>query len=355
MGIVTATSPEPSVLIHRQGGLGRLTLNRPRAINALDLDMVRALFTTLTDWVDDPDVSTVLIDGNGDRGLCAGGDVRAIREALIDGRPDDALGFFREEYHLNALIAEYPKPIVVIADGVTMGGGIGLAGHAAIRVVTERSRLAMPETRIGFTPDVGGSWLLANAPGRLGEYLGLTGAVMDAADAITAGFADRFVPSERLESLVEALQHRADPGTPYELVLLFDETAEAGPLSAARSWIDDAFSLDTVGEIIARLRELGPQAEKTAELLGELSPSSLAVTLASVRAARERNNVREVLAQEFDLAAFLGTRPDIVEGIRAQLVDKDRNPQWSPATVAELEPDLAAQALAFRATPSLWS
>lgn len=355
MGIVTATSLEPSVLIHRQGGLGRLTLNRPRAINALDLQMVRALFTTLTEWIDDPDVSTVLIDGSGERGLCAGGDVRAIREAIIDGRPDDALGFFREEYALNALIAEYPKPIVAIADGVTMGGGIGLAGHAAIRIVTERSRLAMPETRIGFTPDVGGSWLLANAPGRLGEYLGLTGAVMDASDAITAGFADRFVPAERLESLVEALQHRADPGTPYELVLLFDETPEAGPLAQARTWIDDAFSRDTVGEIIARLRELGPQAVQTADVLGELSPTSLAVTLAGVRAARERANLREVLAQEFDLAAFLGTRNDIVEGIRAQLVDKDRNPQWSPATIAELDADLGATALAFRATPPLWS
>lgn len=351
--MTTQTSAEP-ILIHRQGGLGRLTLNRPAAINALTIEMIAELTRVLTAWIDDADVQTVLIDGAGERGLCAGGDVRALRTALMDGHPEQAQEFFRQEYALNALIAEYPKPIVVFADGVTMGGGIGLAGHAAIRIVTERTAFAMPETRIGFTPDVGGAWLLAHAPGRLGEYLALTGAVFGAADAIDAGFADHFVPSERLASLHEALQNRADPGTPAELVLLFDETPERGELHAARGWIDDAFSRDSVADIIARLRELGPDAEAVADTLGELSPSSLVVSLAAVRAARQKAGLRDVLEQDFHLASFLGARPDMVEGIRAQLVDKDRSPQWSPRSIAEVEPDLAERALAHRAPTALW-
>ncbi|MBN9168333.1 MAG: enoyl-CoA hydratase/isomerase family protein, partial [Microbacterium sp.] len=188
-------TPEPTVLARARGGLGHLTLNRPRAINALDLDMVAQLSAALDAWQDDPDVGIVLLDGAGDRGLCAGGDVRSLYDQIVGGTPEQPSVFFRAEYTLNARIAEYPHPIVVIADGITMGGGIGLAGHAAVRVVTERSKLAMPETRIGFTPDVGGTWLLAHAPGRIGEYLGVTGATMDAADALCAGFADHLVPA----------------------------------------------------------------------------------------------------------------------------------------------------------------
>lgn len=353
-GVETKTS-EASVLFRPLGGLGQVTLNRPRAINALSVEMITAMLRVLTEWQTDADIQTVLIDGAGERGLCAGGDVRALREALLSGHPEQAEEFFRAEYALDALIAEYPKPVVTFADGVTMGGGIGIASHAAIRVVTERSLLAMPETRIGFTPDVGGALLLARSPGRLGEYLGMTGATMTGADAIDAGFADHYVPSDRLPSLCDALQHRADPGTPTELILLFDETPETGPLHAHREWIDDAFSRDTVADIIARLRELGGAAHEAADTLEELSPSALAVTLAAVRAAREKNNLRDVLEQDFHLASFLGARPDMAEGIRAQLVDKDRNPQWNPATVAELPADLGEQALAHRAASGLWA
>lgn len=352
--MTTQTSSAP-ILIHRQGGLGRLTLNRPEAINALSAEMIDELYRVLTQWIDDGDVQTVLIDGAGERGFCAGGDVRALRTALVDGRPEETAAFFRAEYALNALIAEYPKPVVVFADGVTMGGGIGLAGHARVRVVTERTKMAMPETRIGFTPDVGGALLLGRAPGRIGEYLALTGAAFGPDDAIDIGFADHFVPADRLPSLREALQNRADPGTPYELVLLFDETPPDGPLTAARAWIDDAFARDTVPEIIDRLREIGGDAAAAADVLAELSPSSLVVSLAAVRAARAADDLRTVLAQDYDLADFLGARPDMSEGIRAQLVDKDRNPQWSPATLADVPADLAAAALAHRASPGLWA
>ena len=361
VALVTDAAPspadEPTVLARARGGLGRLTLNRPRAINALDLGMIRLMHETLDAWEHDTEVDIVVLDGAGERGLCAGGDVRGLAERVTSGRAEETALFFREEYALNARIAEYPKPFVALADGVTMGGGIGVAGHASIRIVTERSQLAMPETRIGFTPDVGGSWLLARAPGRLGEYLGLTGAVMDASDAIYAGFADHFVPHENLDGLRDALETRADPSSPTELVLLFDETPAPSRLIRAREWIDDAFAADTVPEIVERLRARPePEASATADLLGELAPTALAVTLASVRRSRELGSLRDALEQEYGLVMwFATTQPDLTEGIRAQVIDKDRSPRWSPATLGELDPDAAASAFAFRAETPLWN
>lgn len=342
--------------MRRESGLGHLTLNRPRAINALDLGMIEQLSAALDEWEHDADIEVVLLDGAGDRGLCAGGDVRGLYDQIVGGDAEDVGVFFRAEYALNARIGAYPKPMVVIADGITMGGGIGLAGHAAVRVATERSRLAMPETRIGFTPDVGGTWLLGRAPGRIGEYLGLTGATMDASDAVYAGFADHVVPADRLEGLRDALETRADPSTPNELVLLFDETPPPPALAAARPWIDDAFSADTVADIVDRLRARPePEAHATADLLGELAPTGLAVTLAAVRAARALPDLRAALAQEYGLVMwFAHTQPDLVEGIRAQLVDKDRSPRWQPASVAELPAGLAASALSFVPQTPLW-
>lgn len=348
--------PSADVLVRRDSSVGRLTLNRPRAINALDIHMVRALAAALDAWEHEIDVEVVLLDGAGDRGLCAGGDVRALREQVLSGDAAGAAQFFREEYALNVRIAAYPKPVVVFADGVTMGGGIGLAGHAGFRVVTERSRLAMPETRIGFTPDVGGTWLLSRAPGRLGEYLALTGSSMDAADAIYAGLADHLVPVDRLDGFRDALETRADPTGPAELVLLFDETPERSALERARPWIDEAFAAQTVAEIIDRLRARAePEAAATADLLLTLSPTALTVTLAAVRSARELPDLRAALEQEYRLVMWsASTRPDLVEGIRAQLVDKDRAPVWQPATLAELPPDLVAEALAFSPPVPLW-
>ncbi len=342
--------------VRRDGSVGHLTLDRPEAINALDLGMIETLGAALDEWEHDPDILVVMLDGSGERGLCAGGDVRGLYEQIVAGRPGDTALFFRAEYALNARIAEYPKPIVVIADGITMGGGIGLAGHAAVRVVTERSKLAMPETRIGFTPDVGGTWLLGRAPGRIGEYLALTGASMDAADAIYAGFADHVVPSERLGDLHDALITRADPHTPTELVLLFDETASPSRLEQARGWVDDAFAAETVAEIIERLRARPEDdAAKAADTLASLSPTALAVTLAAVRRARELPDLRAALTQEYGLVMwFAMTQPDLVEGIRAQLVDKDRSPSWRPAALADLDDGIGADALAYTPDLALW-
>jgi len=319
--------------------------------------MIRSLAAALDAWEHDPGVDAVLLDGAGERGLCAGGDVRGLYDQIVAGDVAETAHFFRAEYALNARIAAYPKPVVVFADGVTMGGGIGLAGHAAVRVVTERSRLAMPEVRIGFTPDVGGSLLLARAPGHVGEYLALTGESMDAADAIYAGFADHLVPSERLDDLRDALVSRADPQTATELVLLFDETAGPARLEAARPWIDAAFAADSVAEIIGRLRERDEsEARAAADLLDTLPPTALAVTLAAVRQARARNELRAVLAQEYGLVLwFAQTQPDLVEGIRARLVDKDGSPSWSPASRDDLDPEIVTQAFAFEPVPVLWT
>ena len=345
-----------TVLVRTENSLGRITLNRPRAINALNLEMIQLITAALKSWVNDTDIQTVLIDSEGERGLCAGGDVRALYESITAGHPEQTADFFRAEYEMNALIAEYPKPVVVYAHGITMGGGIGLAGHAAVRIVTETSRLAMPETRIGFTPDVGGTWLLGRAPGRLGEYFGLTGQSMSAADAIYLGFADHYVPSENLEALTEALAYRADPGTPNELTLLFDETPEPSTLPEQRAWIDHAFSADTVGEIAERLRASdAPEAASALATLEELAPTGLAVTLDAVREARAMHSVREALEGEYRRVMWFGhNHPDLVEGIRAQLVDKDRNPKWNPATIADLDPDAGAPARAWVPEPPLF-
>ncbi|MBZ4488269.1 enoyl-CoA hydratase/isomerase family protein [Microbacterium sp. cx-55] len=350
-------APATPVLVHADRGVGSLILNRPRAINALDIEMVRILSDALDAWEHDADIEMVLLEGAGERGLCAGGDIRVLREQIMTAGAFGAAEFFRAEYALNARIAEYPKPFVVLADGITMGGGIGLAGHAAFRVVTERSALAMPETRIGFTPDVGGTWLLARAPGRVGEYLALTGSTMADADAIYAGFADHLVPVERLDGFRDALETRADPTGPAELVLLFDETPETSGLETARPWIDAAFSADTVAEIITRLdARPEPDAAATADLLRTLSPVALTVTLAAVRSARELPNLRAALAQEYALVTWFAlTQHDLLEGIRAQVIDKDRTPHWNPPTLDALPPGIAAEALAYEPAVPLWS
>jgi enoyl-CoA hydratase len=348
----TVDAADVDVLVQTTGSLGRITLNRPRMLNALSHDMIQHVAAALEGWQSAAEVDVILLDGAGERGLCAGGDIRQLYEQIVGGHTADTARFFRDEYRMNAAIASSAVPVVALADGITMGGGIGLAGHAAIRVVTERSRLAMPETRIGFTPDVGGSWLLGRAPGRLGEYLALTGASMDSADAIYAGFADHLVPSNRLDALRDALATRADPTGPAELVLLFDDTPAPSRLATARAWIDEAFAGDTVADIIDRLRTRPePEATETADILGALSPTSLAVTLEAVRRARALPDLRAALAQEYGLVLwFVTSQPDLPEGIRAQVIDKDRSPRWR----TDVADGVVDEAFAFVPPLPLW-
>ncbi|WP_166982694.1 enoyl-CoA hydratase/isomerase family protein [Paramicrobacterium fandaimingii] len=328
-------SDEPQVLARVENGVGHLTLNRPRAINALTHRMIISIRDALGQWRSDARVHSVLLDGAGDRGLCAGGDIRGLRENVLASRPNDTRDFWRDEYTLCAVIANYPKPYVALMDGVTMGGGVGVASHGSIRVVTERSTVAMPETRIGLAPDIGGTWLLSRAPGEIGTYLGLNAATMTGADAVWCGFADHLVPSTNLPELRDALLAGDDPAA---AVARFEADPGPAPLEANRDWVDSCYSAATVPEVIDRLDALGTDAARAASAeLAELCPTSLVATLAGVRRSRQRDHLRDVLDQEYRTSSWLLDRPDLVEGIRARVVDKDNAPRWNPATIAEVD------------------
>lgn len=320
------------VLVRVSGGIGRITLNRPKAINALNYDMVKVMAAALDEWAMDDSVRAVVVDGAGERGLCAGGDIVSIYHDARDGGTGSQ-DFWRDEYVLNAAIGRYPKPYVAIMDGIVMGGGVGISAHGNVRIVTERSTIAMPEVGIGFVPDVGGTWLLSRAPGDLGTHLALTTGRMKAGDAIALGFADHFVPSEALDKFVAALES----GTVDEALAEFAQPAPEAPLLAQRAWIDAAYSAPTVEEIVARLQAAEePEAHAAAEQILGKSPVALKVTLRSVRHARELGNLEEVLNEEYRVSLASLRSHDLVEGIRAQVVDKDRNPAWSPATLADV-------------------
>ncbi|MFH8839244.1 enoyl-CoA hydratase/isomerase family protein [Streptomyces sp. NPDC017868] len=322
----------PDVLLRTEGRAGFITLNRPRAINALTHPMVLAVDDALTAWEHDPAVATVVIEGAGERGLCAGGDIRAIHEDARAGGSASA-AFWRDEYRLNARIARYPKPYVALMDGIVMGGGVGVSAHGSVRVVTERSRVAMPETGIGFVPDVGGTYLLGRAPGELGTHLALTGSPVGAADAILTGLADAFVPSAELPALARDLTDL--PAA--EALARHAAAPPEGVLAEQRAWIDACYTAPTVEEIVERLFDTGaPAAKETAETLLGRSPAALKATLATLRRSRALAGLEEVLDLEYRVSCAALATPDLVEGIRAQVVDKDRDPRWTPATLPEV-------------------
>jgi enoyl-CoA hydratase len=334
---------EPEVLIRIEGRAGRLTLNRPKALNALTLGMVREIWSALLAWRDDPAVALVILDGTGDRALCAGGDVLSLYESRTQGS-GLARTFWREEYRLNALIHRYPKPFVAIMDGIVMGGGIGLSAHAqgGGRVVTDRSMLAMPETGIGLIPDVGGTWLLGRAIGQLGIYLGLTGARMNGSDAIQAGFADIHIPHQRRASLVAALTD-ADGEAVSEIL---DEVADAAPvpaspLMALRPEIDRCFAKPSVEAILAELQTTTADwAMKTRADLLQKSPLALKASLAAMRRAPGLGSLEAALDVEFRLCTHLFEAGEFPEGVRALLVDKDKSPKWRPSRIEDVTDDM---------------
>lgn len=324
-------TPHP-VLLHTDGRTGVITLNRPRALNALTHAMVLRIDEALTAWADDPAVEQVLLRGAGERGLCAGGDIRAIHDDAKAGTTTSA-GFWRDEYRLNARIARYPKPYVALMDGITMGGGVGLSAHGSVRIVTDRSRIAMPETGIGFVPDVGGTRLLGRAPGELGTHLALTASAVGAADALLCGLADHYVPADRLPELTAALA----TAPAAEAVARYAAAPPPGDLTRQRDWIDHCYAADNVEEIVDRLfGQGGPEAKEAAEAILAKSPTALKVTLASLRRAAGLGSLERVLAQEFRVSCHALRSPDLVEGIRAQVVDKDRRPRWSPAALTDV-------------------
>lgn len=324
-------SEQPAeVLFERRGHLGVVTLNRPKAVNALTLGMVTAILEQLTAWAGDDSVATVLVRGAGDRGLCAGGDIVAIYRDMVEGTGQTP-EFWTTEYRLNALISRYPKPYVAFMDGLVLGGGVGISAHGSVRVATERTRTGMPETTIGFVPDVGGTLLLSRAPGEAGTHAALTGAHLSGADALFLGLADHFVPSESLPALAEALES----STPEAAVARFAQDPPASALEARREWIDAAYATNDAEEIVRRLRAAGGEAADAAATIEGKSPTAVKLTLESLRRVRGLS-LPEALAQEYRVGLRSLEGPDFREGIRAQVVDKDRNPQWKPASLAEV-------------------
>jgi enoyl-CoA hydratase len=341
----TVEASEPDLIARVEGSASIIRLNRPKAINAVTLEMFRDIDKALDRFEADPAVSLILLEGAGERGLCAGGDIRALYESSKVG---GGLGkmLWREEYILNARIAKISKPYVAFMDGIVMGGGVGLSAHGRHRVVTERTKLAMPEVGLGFFPDVGGTWLLSHAPGEIGTYFGLTGQTMNGPDAIHAGFADAVVPSARLGELRDALTsvRRGTQSPEIEALINGFATGErSGPVAALRPQIDKWFAFDRMEDIVAALkRDDSALARSTLEILGEKSPRGMAVALKLLRLARRSCSLEECLAREYRAALEVFRSDDFREGVRAAVIDKDRNPKWSPPRIEDVTPEMLA-------------
>jgi enoyl-CoA hydratase len=312
---------------------GRIQLNRPKALNALDLQMVQLIHDALDDFRDDPAVHAVVIEAAGGRAFCAGGDVRAIREHGMAGEAEPIREFFAAEYALNQAIADYPKPYVALIDGICMGGGIGVSVHGSHRIATERGAFAMPETAIALFPDIGCTYVLPRLPGAIGMYLALTGARLAGADAVHAGFATHYVSASKLSGLSEAI---AKDGV--SVIAEFAEPLPAFSLGAYRPVIDAAFSAASVSGIVAALAaDAGQFAQEALQTLRAASPSSVYWSFEIIRAGASRN-LRQCLAAELALVQKVTMHPEFHEGVRAVLIDKDRNPKWQPASLEHVDP-----------------
>lgn len=323
------------LIIRRAGDCGRITLNRPQALNALNQDMVDGMTAALLDWREDASVKAVVVDGAGEKGFCAGGDIRMLAESgkAGDGR---AWRFWRDEYRLNTLIQEYPKPYIALIDGITMGGGVGVSVHGDFRVAGDRTMFAMPETGIGFHPDVGGAYFLPRLAGEIGTWMGLTGARLKAADCILTGVATHYVPSDQRQALIDALEGTAldHDGEAVE-TLLARFSGDAGPsdLSLTRALIDSAFAGDDVAAMAERLEAAGDAwSLQQLKILRSKSPTACAVTLAALRRGAALG-FREVMSQDLRVSMrCLDEGSDFYEGVRAVILDKDNAPKWAPAT-----------------------
>ena len=333
---------EPEVLTRIEGAVGRITLNRPKALHALNLAMCEAMTEALLAWRDDPAVASVLIDHAGERGFCAGGDIRMIAESGA-GDASQARAFFKTEYRLNHLMFAYPKPITAIVDGIVMGGGVGISEPAAVRIATERTTYAMPETGIGLFPDVGGGWFLPRLPGETGTWLALTGARLKAADTVALGIHTHFVASAGLEAMTADLI--AAPAEPAEIVARHAGDVGPAPLAPHRETIDRLFAFDTVEAIFAALAADGSDwALAQLTILKTKSPQSLKVTLKQLRIGRTHTDFADTMAMEYRLGGRIVSSHDFQEGVRAVIVDKDNAPNWSASRPEDVS-DAAIDAL----------
>ena len=329
------------LLFERRGAAGLITLNRPHALNAVSLAMVRELTRQLAEWETDPAVTRVIVASRDPRAFSAGGDVRALYDLGRAGRFDEALGYFREEYALNTHIKSYRKPYVALIDGIVMGGGVGISVHGSHRVAGDKFAFAMPEVGIGFFPDVGATWFLPRLPGRLGTYCALTGERLDGADAVVAGIATHRVPSAQFPNLIESL---CDADPVEESLAACAQSPARGAAAARRNAITAWFEADQVEEILGALDAEGAMqgpnaafAAETAALMRTKSPTSLKLALAQMRRGATLD-FAECMRTEFRIVSRVVRGHDFYEGVRAVIIDKDQAPQWQPASLAAVDP-----------------
>lgn len=326
------------VVCERQGEAGLITLNRPKALNALNLTMVREIRRALDSWAQDPAVTRIVVQGAGEKAFCAGGDIRQLTDDLKAGKREEALAFWREEYQLNIRIKRYPKPYISLIDGIVMGGGVGVSLHGSCRVAGERYLFAMPEVGIGFFPDVGATYALPRLPGQTGMYLALTGERVKRADAVMLGLATHSAASASIAGLREALIK----GEPVDEALS-RVAADPGPapLEAHRTVIDSCFSGESVSDILRRLEKAAEQgsdfAAKTAAGMQAKSPTSMSLAFEQVRRGASLD-FEEAMKVEFRIVSRIGDDHDFYEGVRAVLIDKDNQPRWQPGSLEELDP-----------------
>ena len=344
------------IIIRKTGRAGCITLNRPKALNALTWDMCLAIEEALDAWRTDEDVALIMIDSTGERAFCSGGDIAEMYAAGQRGDSDYGRRFWRDEYRLNAKMRNYAKPVVTFLHGFTMGGGVGVGCHATHRIVCENSQIAMPECSIGLVPDVGGSLLLATAPGHCGEYLGLSGDRMDAGDAIYAGFADHFVPQADWDTLKDTLINTGDTAA-------IDAARRPAPEARLAGWqceIDGCFSGDSLGDIYRAMADApdSPAVAHARKLMDRNAPLGMSVAVKIIQDVRRNPRIEHALDQEFRYTYRCVTQGDFIEGIRAAIIDRDRAPKWqhkswdsvTPEDVSKMTEDLGNEALQWKET-----
>lgn len=321
----------------QNGKLGVITLNRPEAINALNIVMCETLSDQLKIWEEDSEIKAVVINAEGDRGFCAGGDVRAVYK-IGQEDPLETIHFFSEEYQLNRRIYHFPKPYISFVHGICMGGGLGISTHGSHRVVSEDLRLAMPETKIGFYPDVGATFFLSRLPGEIGMYLGLTGTEINAQSALYAGLVDHMIPKKDFPNAMEALigLEELDDTNIHKVLEKFAQKHKNSELSKNREFIDACFKGDDLDDILSQLDEHGSEWSK--KILSDIlsrSPTSIKVTFEALRKAK-RLEFNDCMAMEYRITEQLVQQHDFYEGVRAAIIDKDNKPQWKPSSLDEV-------------------
>ncbi len=331
--------------IHRHGAVGHLSLNRPKALHALTLDMCHAMSGALSEWAGDDAVEAVVLDHAEGRGFCAGGDINLLRNSALNDGGASGRAFFHDEYQLNHQMMTYDKPIVAFMDGITMGGGVGIALPARYRVATEHTRFAMPETGIGLFPDVGGGWHLSRLGGRLGQFLALTGARLDGAECLWAGIATHYLPAEKLpEAKARIIEH---PGRIAGILSELSVTPPQARIEGNADKIAKHFASDRYEDILASLEaDGGDWAAKELATLGTKSPQTCKVALRQLAESQNLDNFADNMAMEYRIASRVLTRPDFAEGVRAVIVDKTNDPKWDPATPEGVSDELLDQIFA---------